>query len=55
MAGCFLPGAFPDYPAPVICNADEGEGREQIMMRWGMPSPERHPRSAHPHGCGLFA
>ena len=23
-----MPGVFPDYPAPVIRNTDEGEGRE---------------------------
>jgi putative SOS response-associated peptidase YedK len=38
-----MPGIFPDYPAPVIRNTDEGEGRELAMMRWGMPPP---PRSA---------
>src|SRR4051812_18347535 len=36
-----MPGVFPDYPAPVIRNTDEGEGRELIMMRWGMPPPPR--------------
>ena len=34
-----MPGVFPDYPAPVIRNTDEGEGRELVMMRWGMPPP----------------
>jgi putative SOS response-associated peptidase YedK len=34
-----MPGVFPDYPAPVVRNAD-GE-RELIMMRWGMPPPPR--------------
>jgi putative SOS response-associated peptidase YedK len=33
-----MPGVFPDYPAPVVRNAD-GE-RELIMMRWGMPPPK---------------
>ena len=28
-----MPGVFPDYPAPVICNTDTG--RELAMMRWG--------------------
>src|SRR5689334_19891646 len=37
-----MPGVFPDYPAPVIRNTDEGEGRELIMMRWGMPPPPRN-------------
>jgi putative SOS response-associated peptidase YedK len=30
-----MPGVFPDYPAPVVRNADDE--RELIMMRWGMP------------------
>ncbi|ANW02754.1 SOS response-associated peptidase [Bradyrhizobium icense] len=34
-----MPGVFPDYPAPVIRNADEE--REIAMMRWGMPPPPR--------------
>jgi putative SOS response-associated peptidase YedK len=34
-----MPGVFPDYPAPVVRNAD-GE-RELIMMRWGMPPPPK--------------
>jgi putative SOS response-associated peptidase YedK len=34
-----MPGVFPDYLAPVIRNSDEGEGRELVMMRWGMPPP----------------
>jgi putative SOS response-associated peptidase YedK len=40
-----MPGVFPDYPAPVIRNGDNGE-REMAMMRWGMPPP---PRTAGPH------
>jgi putative SOS response-associated peptidase YedK len=36
-----MPGVFPDYPAPVIRNTDEGDGRELVMMRWGMPPPPR--------------
>jgi putative SOS response-associated peptidase YedK len=36
-----MPGVFPDYPAPVIRSTDEGEGRELVMMRWGMPPPPR--------------
>lgn len=35
-----MPGVFPDYPAPVIRDAGDGE-REIIMMRWGMPPPPR--------------
>ncbi|MCK1393680.1 SOS response-associated peptidase [Bradyrhizobium sp. 1] len=35
-----MPGVFPDYPAPVIRNGDNGE-REMAMMRWGMPPPPR--------------
>jgi putative SOS response-associated peptidase YedK len=34
-----MPGVFPDYPAPVIRNADGG--RELIMMRWRMPPPPK--------------
>lgn len=34
-----MPGVFPDYPAPVVRNSDEG--REMVMMRWGMPPPPR--------------
>lgn len=34
-----LPGVFPDYAAPVVRTAADGE-RELTMMRWGMPSPE---------------
>jgi hypothetical protein len=33
-----MPGVFPDYPAPVIRNADTE--RELTMMRWGMPPPK---------------
>lgn len=32
-----LPGIFPDYPAPIVRNGEEG--RELAMARWGMPSP----------------
>jgi hypothetical protein len=32
-----LPGIFPDYQAPIVCN--QPEGRELTMARWGMPSP----------------
>ena len=34
-----MPGVFPDYPAPVVRNADRE--REMTMMRWGMPPPPR--------------
>jgi hypothetical protein len=34
-----MPGAFPDYSAPVI--RDSEGGREMVMMRWGMPPPPR--------------
>jgi putative SOS response-associated peptidase YedK len=30
-----MPGVFPDYPVPVIRNAEAG--REMTLMRWGMP------------------
>jgi putative SOS response-associated peptidase YedK len=33
-----LPGIFPDYMAPVVRVAADGE-RELTMMRWGMPCP----------------
>lgn len=33
-----LPGIFPDYPAPVVFNAPDGE-RELGILRWGMPGP----------------
>jgi putative SOS response-associated peptidase YedK len=32
------PGIFPDYPAPIVRNADSG--RELAMERWGMPSSQ---------------
>jgi putative SOS response-associated peptidase YedK len=34
-----MPGAFPDYPAPVIRNTDTE--RELVLMRWGMPPPPK--------------
>jgi putative SOS response-associated peptidase YedK len=34
-----MPGVFPDYPAPVIRNTENGT--ELAMMRWGMPPPPR--------------
>src|SRR6476661_5588133 len=34
-----MPGVFPDFPAPIIRNADAE--REMVMMRWGMPPPPR--------------
>jgi putative SOS response-associated peptidase YedK len=34
-----MPGVFPDYPAPVIRNTEDGH--EMVMMRWGMPPPPR--------------
>jgi putative SOS response-associated peptidase YedK len=34
-----MPGVFPDYPASVIRNTDNGT--ELAMMRWGMPPPLR--------------
>jgi putative SOS response-associated peptidase YedK len=36
-----IPGVFPDYPAPAVRDTDNG--REMVMMRWGMPSPPRTP------------
>jgi putative SOS response-associated peptidase YedK len=34
-----MTGVFPDYPAPVIRNTDNGT--EMTLMRWGMPPPPR--------------
>ena len=34
-----MPGAFPDYPVPVIRNTDTE--RELVLMRWGMPPPPK--------------
>jgi putative SOS response-associated peptidase YedK len=31
-----MPGVFPDYKAPIVCNG--AEGRELATARWGMPS-----------------
>jgi putative SOS response-associated peptidase YedK len=33
-----LPGIFPDYEAPIVRTAEDGE-REVTKARWGMPSP----------------
>jgi putative SOS response-associated peptidase YedK len=33
-----LPGIFPDYQAPIVRNT--ADGRELVMARWGMPSPQ---------------
>jgi putative SOS response-associated peptidase YedK len=33
-----MPGIFPDYPAPIVRNADGG--RELALARWGMPSSQ---------------
>ncbi|SDR49826.1 Putative SOS response-associated peptidase YedK [Rhizobiales bacterium GAS113] len=33
-----LPGIFPDYMAPIVRNAQDGQ-RELVMARWGMPGP----------------
>jgi putative SOS response-associated peptidase YedK len=35
-----VPGVFPDYPAPMV--RDGGDGRELVLMRWGMPPPQHH-------------
>lgn len=32
-----MTGVFPDYPAPIVRNTDDG--RELAMVRWGLPSP----------------
>ncbi|MGY3611034.1 MULTISPECIES: SOS response-associated peptidase [unclassified Bradyrhizobium] len=36
-----MPGVFPDYPAPVV--RDTADGRELVLMRWGMPPPPQKP------------
>jgi putative SOS response-associated peptidase YedK len=36
-------GEFPDYPAPVIRNA---EGQRELVMRWGMPPAAAFRRAA---------
>jgi putative SOS response-associated peptidase YedK len=33
------PGIFPDYPAPIVRNAESG--RELALERWGMPSSSK--------------
>jgi hypothetical protein len=33
-----MPGAFPDYPAPIVRNAPDGV-RELMLARWSMPGP----------------
>jgi len=34
-----LPGIFPDYPAPIVRNGPNG--RQLVMVRWGMPSSKK--------------
>jgi putative SOS response-associated peptidase YedK len=34
-----MPGVFPDYPAPIVRNGQDG--RELAMARWGMPSSQK--------------
>jgi hypothetical protein len=34
-----MPGIYPDYPAPIVRNANGG--RELAMARWGMPSSQK--------------
>src|ERR1700757_4253701 len=34
-----MPGIFPDYPAPIVRNTEDGP--EIAMARWGMPSSQR--------------
>jgi putative SOS response-associated peptidase YedK len=44
-----MPGVFPDYPAPVIRNTDQGT--ELVTMRWGMPRADLcFPSFCKPHG-----
>jgi putative SOS response-associated peptidase YedK len=40
-----MPAVFPDYPAPVVRNADIE--RELIMMRWCMPPPPKFGGQQH--------
>ncbi|WP_229161708.1 hypothetical protein [Bradyrhizobium brasilense] len=34
-----MPGVFPDYRAPIVCNG--ANGRELATARWGMPSSQQ--------------
>jgi putative SOS response-associated peptidase YedK len=35
-----IPGVYPDYSAPVVLDAGDGQ-RQMRDMRWGMPSPRK--------------
>jgi putative SOS response-associated peptidase YedK len=48
-----MPGVFPDYPAPVVCNTETG--RELSMMRWGMPPPPKFGGAGHQHPQHVIA
>jgi putative SOS response-associated peptidase YedK len=39
-----MPGIFPDYPAPIVRNAEGG--RELALARCGMPSSQKAPLEA---------
>jgi putative SOS response-associated peptidase YedK len=45
-----IPGVFPDYPAPIVRNADGG--RELAMARWGPVRTERI--TGAPVGIGFY-
>ena len=34
-----LPAVFPDQLAPIVRASADGDGRELVMARWGMPGP----------------
>jgi putative SOS response-associated peptidase YedK len=36
-----MPGVFPDFPAPIVRNAPDGE-RELMLARRGMPGPPQY-------------
>jgi hypothetical protein len=51
-----MPGVFPDYPAPVIRNTDEGEGRELDPRAVGHAATTAHRRPAgHQHPQHVIA
>ena len=35
-----LDGIYPDKPAPIV--REGPEGREMVMARWGLPTPDKH-------------
>ena len=37
-----LPAIFPDQLAPIVRASADGDGRELLMARWGMPGPPQY-------------